>query len=268
MHRRTALLIFWLLTDASLFVGAYVLAYFLRVGWILSSDFPFDRFLSATLLTLPLWLGALAATRMFSLTRRQASWKGALYIVSSSIIGVATFTLLYYFNFTAFFSRLLLILAFLFTSAFTFAWHMIFEHLQRLLLRRDPATFPTLIIGVTRESTALIRLLNRTRNPLKPVAILDASGAKEKEIDGVPVLGKLNKLEDTLRRFHITHLIHCSDLEHSVNFLSLCRAQGITYLLLPSVLGIIGGDERVETLEGKPVTVVRPEGGWLSWFFQ
>jgi hypothetical protein len=39
-------------------------------------------------------------------------------------------------------------------------------------------------------------------------------------------------------------------------------------MLLPSVLGIVERDERIELLEGRPVTVVRPgEKGWM-WFFR
>ena len=126
--------------------------------------------------------------------------------------------------------------------------------------------FPTLIIGVTRESKRLVELLNKGRSPLKPVAILDGRGTKETEIDGVPVRGKLNKLDDVINE-GITHLIQCSDLEQSLNLLSACRKSRITYMLLPSVLGIVERDERIESLEGQPVTMVAPKRGWWSWFF-
>ncbi len=71
-----------------------------------------------------------------------------------------------------------------------------------------------------------------------------------------------------MKEFKITHVIQCSDLEQSINLLSACRARGLTYMLLPSVLGIVERDERVESLEGKAVTVVGPESGWWNWFFR
>jgi hypothetical protein len=89
---------------------------------------------------------------------------------------------------------------------------------------------------------------------------LDGRGTKETEVDGVPVLGRLNLLEETITQLKITHLIQCSDLEQSINLLSACRSRGLTYLMLPSVLGIIGDSERVEMLEGLPVTIVEPSG--------
>jgi hypothetical protein len=47
-------------------------------------------------------------------------------------------------------------------------------------------------------------------------------------------------------------------LEQSLNLLSACRRRGITYILLPSVLGIVERDERIESLEGYAVTMVQP----------
>jgi cobyrinic acid a,c-diamide synthase len=109
-------------------------------------------------------------------------------------------------------------------------------------------------------------MLNTSHNPLKPVAILDGRGVSDKNIAGVPVLGKLNKLEEILVQKRISHLIQCSDMEQSLNLLSACRNHSITYIVLPSVFGIVERDETVESLEGIPVTVVRPRGGWMGWF--
>jgi hypothetical protein len=78
-----------------------------------------------------------------------------------------------------------------------------------------------------------------------------------KEVAGVPVLGKLNKLEETIKEKRPTHLIQCSNLEHTINLMSVCRQHGMTYLLLPSVLGVTGAAETVETIEGQNVIAVK-----------
>lgn len=266
---RPRLLIFlWLLSDLLLFIGSFVLAYFLRVGWILSTDLPFDRYLIAVCLSVIPWLLALATTRTFAVTRSQATPRNAAYIAYASLIGVALVTLTYFFLFQGVFSRRLILIAAVLVTVIIWAWHVLYERFHRAMLRREPACFPVLIVGVTRESKRLIELLEVRKSPLKPVAILDASGAKEKEICGVPVLGKLNKLGDVLKEKRITHLVQCSDLEQSTNLLSACRDAGITYLVLPSVFGIVERDERIESLEGKAVTVVSPRTGLMSWFFR
>ena len=202
--RYRILLLVWLVTDILIFVGGYAAAYFLRVGLLFSSNFPFDQHMTAAAIAAPLWLLVLATTRTFHLTRNQKTLRNGAYIAYAALVGVAMFTLIYYFTFNEFFSRLLLVNALVITSAGIWIWHILFEYTERIVLRMNPPVFPTLIVGVTRESKELIHALNRRRNPLKPVAILDGHGVKEHEIDKVPVLGKLNKLEETLARFNIT----------------------------------------------------------------
>lgn len=266
--RRTALLLLWLITDLLVFIGSYLLAYFMRVGWILSSDFPLRPYLTAVLLVSPVWLASLIGTRTFSLMRKQMSARTLAYIIYASVMGTALFALTYYFLYGLFFSRLLLVYALAATIILTWAWHLFFGWLSRRLMRRSPPAYPTLIVGATREAAALLRAMRENESPLTPVAVLDGKGAREAEIEGVPVAGKLNKLEETIAKHGITHLIQCSDLEQSINLLSACRSHGISYMLLPSVLGIVERDERIETVEGRPVTVVRPPEPVWTWFFR
>ncbi len=266
--RRPLLLALWLLADYLLFVASYVLAYFARVGWIFSSDVPFDRYVLVVALSGVPWLVMLVTTRTFGLTRNQRTMRNVAFILYATVMGVALVTSGYFFLFQRIFSRMLILEAALFSAAATFLCHAMMGYLMRVVLRGGTPAFPTLVIGVTRETRRLLALMRERKSPLQPIGILDATGTSEKEIEGVPVLGKLNKLEDVLRGRGVTHLIQCSDLEQSINLLGACRAHGITYMLLPSVLGIIERDERVESLEGKAVTVVSPEGAWWQWFFR
>lgn len=266
--RYRVLLALWLFADVLLFIGCYAAAYAIRVGFILSTDFPFDRHLTATFLAAPPWLLVLLTTRSFHLTRNQMTLRSGAYIAYSALVGAALFTLIYYFTFNQFFSRLLIIEAFLLSTFVVWGWHIVFEQILRRVLRMHPPVFPTLIVGITRESQAMIATLNRRKHPLFPVAVLDVRGIKDIDVEGVPYLGRLNKLEETLTRFRPTHLIHASDMEQSLNLLSACKNKGIAYIVLPSVFGIVNRDERVESLEGHPVTVVPPENSRWSWFFR
>ncbi|NOS68104.1 MAG: hypothetical protein HOO67_07150 [Candidatus Peribacteraceae bacterium] len=266
--RRPLILFLWLATDYALFLAAYAFAYFFRVGWIFSSDLPFHDYMTAVAISGIPWLAFLATTRTFGLTRNQRSPRNAAYIAYASVLGIAFVTLVYFFLFQGIFSRMLVIEAAVLSAVTTWTWHMAMGFIMRAVLISGHPVYPTLIVGVTRETRTLLKHLRERRSVLVPVAILDASGVKEKEIEGVPVKGKLDKLEETLRDFGITHVLQCSDLEQSINLLGACRAHGITYMLLPSVLGIVEQDERVESLEGKAVTVVSPDAGWWSWFFR
>lgn len=267
MRRHQALVVLWLGSDAVLFIGAYVLAYVLRVGWILSTDFPLGRLLVIATGVAPFWLLILIAFGVFHSLRNQKTFITFLHIATAALLGVALFTLSYYFRFTVFFSRLLLIEAFLFSSITLWVWHIVMQRIVRRVLRTPPPRFPTLIIGATREAARLLSTLEREQSPLTPVGILDSRNVRESCIAGIPVLGKLNMLDTILTEKRITHLIQCSDVEHTINLLSACRTHDITYMLLPSVLGIVERDERIESLEGFPVTVVRPHASLVSSFF-
>ena len=259
MRRHHVIVTLWILSDALIFVSTYVLAYTLRVGWILSTDFPLKRLLIVTTGITPFWLLILVALGVFHPLRNQKTLTTFAHISTAALLGIALFTLGYYFRFTAFFSRLLLIEAFFLSSIAPWTWHIIMQTIVRHSMRSPPPSFPTLIIGATREATRLIHTLEKQRNPLTPIGILDSHNIQESHVAGIPVLGKLNILDKVLTEKKITHLIQCSDVEHTVNLLSACRVHGITYMLLPSVLGIVERDERIESLEGFPVTVVRPQ---------
>jgi FlaA1/EpsC-like NDP-sugar epimerase len=169
----------------------------------------------------------------------------------------AMFTLAYYFLHDRFFSRLLLVYAGALSFIFTVVWHLAFDQWQRRVLRKSPAAYPVLIIGTNREAERFIVLLQEKQSPLKPVGILDPQGSPKKELAGVPVLGKLNKLEETLKTLRPKYLVQCSNLEHSINLIGACRGHGITYMLLPSVLGVMGGSEEFVQIEGQSMATVR-----------
>lgn len=268
MTRYRALIVLWLLTDLGAFLDAYALAYFLRVGWIFSTDFPFGRYFTVAALVAPVAVLTLVVTRTFALTRNQRSARAFLQIGYACTVATALFALAYYFLYGLFFSRLLILEALALSVAALWLWHIVYQRVFRALLRRDPPAFPLLVIGATREAAHLIAALERERSPLKPVAILDGRGGAERSLSGVPVFGKLNLLEETLTTLRITHLIQCSDLEQSINLLGACRARGITYLLLPTVLGIVERSARVDMLESQPITVVRPDELWWTWPFR
>lgn len=256
--RRKILLFAWLLTDIVLFIGSYILAYFLRVGFILSTDFPLEKYATIVVVIAPVWLLILSYLGVFRLTRVQAGKRNLSYILFACLMALSLFTLTYYFVYGQFFSRLLLIYAGVFSFILTEIWHAAFDQWQRHMLRKDPPSYPLLVIGANREAERMIRLLEEKQCPLKPVAVLDGRGTSLKEIAGVPVMGRLNKLEEVIKEKKINYLLQCADLEHTLNLLSLCRQHRITYLLLPSVLGIVGGAEKIEWIEDQPVTMVNP----------
>lgn len=238
-------------------MGAYIAAYFLRVGLILSTDFPLQPYVQTTLLIAPIWILILAQLGVYKLIRIQSDQRNLLYILFSCVMGTALFTLAYYFIYEGFFSRLLLVYAGGLSFVFAVLWHLAFDQWQRRLLRKNPPSFPVLIIGTNREAERFVQLLEEKQSPLKPVAVIDPQGSSKKDLVSVPIVGKLNKLEETIQSFKPKYLVQCSNLEHTINLISVCRNHGMTYMLLPSVLGILGKNEEFITVEGQPLATIR-----------
>ncbi len=255
--RRTFLLVCWVIADYVLFVGAYTLGYLAKVQTFTWAPFPIGSYLRTVVIIAPFWLLVLVSLRVFTLTRIQQSRKNILHILFACAMGVSFFTLAFYFlNDKSPVSRLLLVYVGTFSFLLTTLWHTVFDVWQRKVLRKDPPAYPLLLIGINRDTERIIKLLNDRESVFKPVAILDSRGTSAKEIAGVPVLGRLHKLEETIREKRITHLMQCAEIEHTINLLSVCRAHKLTYLLLPSVLGIVGVNEKNEQIEGQSVIMV------------
>ena len=173
-------------------------AYFLRVGFILSSNVPFWNFLISVMLSGIPWLGCLVITRTFGLTRNQKTIRNLFYIGYACAVGMALVALASFFLYRMIFSRLLLLIGAGINLAVVSLWHGLFEQVHRALLRMSPPAFPTLIVGITRESRALLKQMRESRNPLTPVGVLDTYGSSEQTIEGVPLLGRLHKLPSSL----------------------------------------------------------------------
>lgn len=266
--RRTILTLLWLISDILVYSGAYMLAYFIKVGWIFSSDLPIETYISAVLITAPGWLFVMVTMRNLALTRIQRSPRNFAYIAYACLIGMAGFSLVFYFLKETLFSRMLLLMSGAFSTILVFVWHIIFDKIQRHVLRMSEPTYPILIIGTNREAERLVEKLQTKKSPFTPVAVLDGKGSSKKDLFGVPVLGKLNKLEEVIKEKKITHLVQCDQLEHSLNLLSACRQLGITYMLLPYTLGVIEDHVPTEALEGKQVVAIEQGGAWWEWFFR
>ena len=264
MKPKTLLGIWWL-TDILLFVFAYLLAYFLRVGVVNSSVFTIDKYILVTFVTAIIWLFMVMFLRCFGLSRVQTSLKSLFYLAASFAMAVMVHALMYYFLYQEIFSRLLLIYAFVFSALFVTVWHIVFQRWRHYLLYKQK-TYPTLLVGVTRESKYIVKQLQQHQFPLHIVGIVDSSGVKDKEIEGVPVLGKLNVFKKLLDEQGITHVIQASDLEHVTTIMLECQKRELTFMLLPSVLGLLNGTGRTDYLLKNPVISVAPWQKEMWWF--
>ncbi|MBU0577391.1 hypothetical protein KJ742_04650 [Patescibacteria group bacterium] len=248
--------------DAILVLGAFALAYFLRIGFYFSSDFPFNQYFLIAAITTPITLLFMFFIRAYKLNQQIISWRHIQRLTFVAIENVFVFMILYYFTFREFFSRLILIYAFLITILFTYGWHVLFRWILQKSSEREIGVYRTLIIGTNRPAQEIVRTLITSKSHIKPVAAIDPHGSKKSVIHGIPVVGKMNVFEKTIADHDIDIILHVDNLEQSLNIINYALQNNIKYYMPPELLGIFQGHQRIEEVEGMPFLKLHKKRKW------
>ena len=253
-----------IIVDGILILGAFALAYFLRIGFYVSSDFPFVSYMIIAGLTVPITLLFMFFIRAYKLSQQVFSWRHIQRLTFVALEGIFVFMILYYFTFREFFSRLILIYAFLLILALTLLWHNVFRWILQKSSEREIGIYRTLIIGTNRPSQEIIRMLITEKSHMKPVAVVDAYGSNKKVIHGIPVVGKMNVFEKTIADHDIDVIIQVDNLEQSLNIINYALSNNIKYIMPPELLGIFQGHQILEEIEGLPFLKVQKKKKWWN----
>ena len=122
--------------------------------------------------------------------------------------------------------------------------------------------YRTLIIGSNRPAEAIVKMLVDKKPHIKPVAIINAHGGHQKEISGVPVVGKMNHFEKTVDEYKIDIILQVDHLEQSLNIINFALSRDIKYFMPPELLGVFQGNQMIEEIEGMPFLKVQKEKKW------
>jgi len=238
-----------LVADFALIVLSFFLAYYLRMGSLGRTDFSFYDFMVVGLLSALLWVVILLVVRAYCFGRRVKSGFHISRVIFANVVGVASFVLLFYFLKHEFYSRMIILYLFGIATGLILGAHVVFDYVKEKYVSERRDVSPVLIIGANRSAGEIIEHLQKTRSVYQPVAVLDGYGTKKKEIAGVPVMGKLDKLEKVVEEQEIEMIIQADNLEHTLNLLAFAEEKDIRYILLPTLMGIYGNAE-ASYLEG------------------
>ena len=232
--------------------GAFVLAYFVRVGFLFSTNFPLTPYAMISIIASMSWVGFLALARYYRLPPRSGGKElyDILLAVLGGAIAIGVLVVTYFFPREIVFSRLLSGYAFLFSLIFLFCTQFFFKWKMSSLKKKQRNVYRTLIVGANRVAERIIGTI--TKNPYAPyiiVGVIDPYGLSKK-IQGSQILGKLDKLEDICEQEHITALIQCDAFEHTLNLISLCEEKNIKFQFAPALRGIFEENLRLREVAG------------------
>ncbi len=223
--------------DFILILISFILAYFLRVGFIFSTDFPFDTYASIFIPTSIAWMLFLFFQKIYSsepISKRRLFFT----IINSNLVGITIFVLIFFYKRDIFFSRLILVYVWTIANVLLIANSWLFRVAQFHIYKKGIGTKKTLIVGANKSAEEAIYNFKKNEPYYEPVAILDAYGTKKKEILGVPVLGKMNSLEEIVKEKNIEVIVQADCIEQSLNLIHFAEVNNIDYLLIPSLLGV------------------------------
>lgn len=240
------------------FIGVwacFLLAYFVRVGWIFSTDFPFDLFFWLSGAATLVWIVFLLFTRFYKIIPDAGKTKKILQLGSifgGGLLAVGFLIASYFFPRHILFSRLIGLYIVLFSGIFLFVSTQVFEWMLRRDKRRGKsAVYRTILVGANRVSEKFIQALERDPYaPYEVIGVIDPYGLAPKNFSG-KILGKLNKLEDICETENITCIIQYDAFEHTVNLISLSQEKNIKFLFDPALRGIYEDNLRIRKNAGK-----------------
>lgn len=259
--------LFLMIIDIGIILFIFSLSYYLRLGTFSHGAFAYAPFFHMSLLITPIWWGLLLFSGRYSL-KEQSFWQHAKHVLFASLSASLLFPLLFYFKNELFFSRGIMVLVFVLGTVFLCGVSYLMIIFSRWKASRNIGISRMLVIGAGKSAQKIIHHLLDNNSLHKPVAIITPYGSKQKEIEGVPIFGKLDALERVFLEQKIDEVFLCEAVEHSENLASFCRNKGVVLRTSLETLGVnhhsidaeIIGDTTFLTLQQSPLF------GWGQFF--
>lgn len=229
--------------------GMAILAYFARVGWILSTDFPFGLYVVMSGIAALVWISVLLFNQFYRVVPVSGKTEFILQnakILLGGSIAVGVMIVSYFFPKETLFSRWIGVYILIFGSLWLFVSNEIYREFIAWQKKHDKkSVYRTLIVGANRVSEKIIDRLTKDRfAPYKIVGVIDPYGLAAKNFKG-KILGKLNKLEDVCDRERVTAMIQCDGFEHTLSLISFCDQRSIKFQFDPALRGVFEGNLRL-----------------------
>lgn len=258
--------------DMILIYGAFLLAYFIRVEWIFSTDFEFLPYAIISLFATFVWSGVLLLAKYYRLPPRSGKRQifDIFLTVFAGAMASSVVLLVFLFQREEIFSRAIMLWAFVFGVGALFVTREMVYGVFRSLKKNEKHVYHTLIVGANRMAGHLIKdIETNAYAPYKVVGVLDPYGIA-KRFEQAPLLGKLNVLEKVCEKHKVERIIQCDAFEHTINLISFCQEKDIGFQFASALRGINEDSLRMREVAGNTLIsfVQREKGGTKGLWFR
>jgi len=271
MLRRTAKFppLLLLIIDAIIINISFILAYYLRVEWLMGRSpaiLPqLGRFFYILIFVTFLWLALFKLLGLYDKKDITSTGDEASSIFGATIVGsLFLFALLFLYR-GFWFSRALLIYAMLICSALMIFSRYVLNSFQRELYKRGIGVRRTLILGAGEIGQGLaFKMFSEKEIGYEAVGFLDDDPDKlGKSFHGVSVLGSIISTKNTIRELNIDEVILATGRLHQQKVLDIiteCEGEEVEFKLVPGILELIASRISTDEIGGIPLLTIKEIG--------
>lgn len=258
--------------DLAMIIAGFVLAWELRYR---ASDFvplkwmlPLREYIKYIFLFLPVWLGVFAALGLYAF-RGVGNIVKELFLV---LLGVsATLSLMiiiFFFNRDQFFSRLIIIYAWLAVAVMVMGGRLFLRLLQKFLYRYGLGLRRIVIVGSNGMARQLVDYLDRNKgNGWELVGVVDNKLQKGQKVGNYRVLGDIKKLSQINKRYYLDEVWLAEAKRKDDDMLDIiryCEEADLTFRFVPSILEVVSANIETQTIAGMPLIALKETAleGW------
>ena len=237
----------------AIILGFYV-AYYYRIQTDYTYVWTINEYLKFTLYTVPAWVLLFSWMGLYSTKNSQVGWLGFSHILSSVSVGITLVIVWIFLSKTEFFSRLIVIYAWVSITFFVYLFRLLLKQLYYYFLKKGMGLKNILIVGKNEKSIKLARIFqNNYRYGFKVEKIIDSDA--------------VSKIEDIIEKYKIDEVVITDEKlpeKKALKILNYCQIVGINFKMSPTLLKAKITALEFDIIESIPLLDLKrtPLDGW------
>ena len=257
-----------ILLDTILINISFLLAYYLRFNvmvFVTHGFIPvFEKFFGTLLFITIIWMAIFKFFGLYDKKSNDITDEAALLFLSTTISSLTLFGMLFIYR-GFWFSRLLIVYAWIISFILLLSYRIIFLVAKRILLSKGLGVKRVLILGAGDiGQTIALKLINDKSIGGVPVGYLDDDQEKiGKEYNGLKVIADISNLKRILKDYKVEEIIFATSsmpYKKILDIITDSETMGISYKIVPGILELMASRINVDEVGGVPLITVSEIG--------
>lgn len=255
--------------DALMIVTGFILAYYWRknLGEVIAI-WDFSEYIRFILLLVPAWIIIFALEGLYNIKKNRQGVDEFLRIILAVSSGIMLVVAWIFLSRTFFFSRLVIIYAWVLAIIFVAIARNVVRYVQRYLFRFNIGVRNLILIGDNEISYNIVKFLQNNRNyGYKVIGLVNNKNNINPNENSLRYLGNVNELENILKKFGVDEIIITDPKitdDTILAIMQICEERLITFCQAPNFYEVKTSNIDVLTLAGIPIIEYKrtPLDGW------